>query len=54
MEEELERRKIQRDERRNAWLLTKAFNKASKMGDKAYKMLTKKPHSFKTYCRCEM
>lgn len=54
MEEELERRKVARDERRNAWMLTKAFNKAGKMTDKAIKALTKKPKKVKTNCRCEV
>ena len=42
LEEELERRKLARDERRNAWALTKAFNKASKATDKAIKNLSAK------------
>ena len=37
MEEELERRKIARDDRRSAWMLTKAFNKAGKFTDKVIK-----------------
>ena len=54
MEEELERRKVARDNRRNAWFLTKAFNKAGKMTDKAIKQMTKKTKKMKTNCRCEV
>ena len=54
MEEELERRKVARDDWRNAWLLTKDFNKAGKLTDKALKLLTKKNKKMKTNCRCEV
>ena len=54
LEEELERRKLARDERRSAWMLTKAFNQAGKATDKAIKSLTAKPKAMKTLCRCEV
>jgi len=54
LEEELERRKLARDGRRSAWMLTKAFDQAGKATDKAIKRLTAKPKALKTYCRCEV
>lgn len=54
LEEELERRKLARDERRSAWMLTQAFNKAGKATDKAIKAMTAKPKAMKTQCRCEV